>query len=436
MNGSNKKWNNKFTLGIHRWWVRYKTTLLSIAIGGMAVMALLAFKAGFWRLLFDPGPSGAIDLRITYDSVQHWFSGAPTYTQLKTAVYPPATYLLLWPFMGWLEITSARWLWGITTGGALLWLIKLILRESKAETLFEYIFIALLLLSMYATGITIGNGQRIIHLLPMLLMGILLLSSENPKWYQDFLSAGMILFSLIFPNISAPFFWIVLFLPKRIRPALFIILGYAALTLFALSFQKIPMIQVIQGFFERGLKGVVHGSASGGYGNLQTLLVHLGMKRWIIPVSLTTIGILGFWVYRYRDRDRWILLGVTALFARLWAYHRLYDDLLLLLPMIALFRITKQASTSQTEKVGAGLLLGITLPLMCGSARPISTPFPFNVIYQSFLVLIWMIILIFLTHYLRKVRKKKDLTQSWSSNVPEWKQQDDHPKSLFGSPPL
>jgi hypothetical protein len=38
----------------------------------------------------------------------------------------------------------------------------------------------------------------------------------------------------------------------------------------------------------------------------------------------------------------WLLLGVTALVARFWTYHRWYDDLLILLPMIALFRIAQQ----------------------------------------------------------------------------------------------
>jgi hypothetical protein len=326
---------------------------------------------------------------------------------VKGAVYPPATYILLWPFLGWLEVTPGRWLWGTTTVGALVWLIYLILRESRADTLLERIFIVFILLSMYATGITIGNGQRIIHLLPMLLTGLLLLFPGNPKWYEDFLPAGLVLVTLMVPNISAPFFWMAVFVPRRVRPFIFIAIGYIALTLLAASFQEMNIIQVLRSFMGRGLKGIEYGSMHGGYANLQTFLIYLGMKEWILPVSLTTLGVFGFWIYRHRDGERWILLGVTALLARFWAYHRLYNDLLILLPMITLFRIAKRKPSIHGEDVAAGLLLGITILFMCGSARPLSAPSPWNELFKAVLVIIWMMILVFLLFQALEEKKTK-----------------------------
>lgn len=402
-----QRWSETIAPMIRQWGTDHDRTLLRIAVAGMSIMALLAFKAGFWRLLFDPGPSGAVDLKIVHDGIQHWFSGRPTYIEVKTAVYPPATYLLLWPFLGWLEVTPGRWLWGATTGGALVWLIYLILKESRADTLLERIFIVLILLSMYATGITIGNGQRIIHLLPMLLTGLFLLSPGNHKWYEDLLPAGLVLVTLMVPNISAPFFWMAVFVPRRVRPVIFIAIGYIALTLLAASFQETNIIQVLRSFMGRALKGIEHGSMHGGYANLQTLLINLGMKEWILPVSLTTLGALGFWIYRHRDGERWILLGVTALFARFWAYHRLYNDLLILLPMIALFRIAKRGPFIHGEDVTAGLLLGITILIMCGSARPLSAPSPWNELFKAVHVIVWMMILVFLLHQTLEEKKTK-----------------------------
>ena len=67
---------------------------------------------------------------------------------------------------------------------------SLVLRESKAITPLERVFVALMPLSMYATGATIGNGQLIIHLLPALLFGLLLLYSRPSGWRTDLLACS------------------------------------------------------------------------------------------------------------------------------------------------------------------------------------------------------------------------------------------------------
>jgi hypothetical protein len=67
-------------------------------------------------------------------------------------------------------------------------------------------------------------------------------------------------------------------------------------------------------------------------------------------ISLSMLGGLGAWVYRYRRVDLWILLGVSAVVARLWTYHRVYDDILLVLPTLALFRLAQRV---RREEAGA-----------------------------------------------------------------------------------
>ena len=88
----------------------------------MAIAALVWLAYQFWRLLlgdapiWPTSPSGAIDLKLMHQLVHEWFAGRRVYGELKTAVYPPATYVLLWPLVGWLDVGPARWLWGLTSG--------------------------------------------------------------------------------------------------------------------------------------------------------------------------------------------------------------------------------------------------------------------------------------------------------------------------------
>jgi len=117
---------NRFnTLDLRSWRGSRGTFLLRAAIGLMAIAALFWLGYQFWRLLGDPSPRGAIDLKQRYEEVQLWFSGKPVYGIPEMGTYPPATYTLLWPFLGWLTITQARWLWAATTILALGWFIRI-----------------------------------------------------------------------------------------------------------------------------------------------------------------------------------------------------------------------------------------------------------------------------------------------------------------------
>jgi hypothetical protein len=49
-------------------------------------------------------------------------------------------------------------------------------------------------------------------------------------------------------------------------------------------------------------------------------------------------------------------MGVTAILARIWTYHRWYDDLLLLFPLVVLFRLTRIPEVAPRVKLVAGVL--------------------------------------------------------------------------------
>ena len=170
--------------GIRSWWHRHKKRVLRSAVPVLALISIIWLGYEFWRMIFEPshlGPlkiaPGAIDLKFRYNGVHNLFAGVP-----ELGVYPPASYVILWPLLGWLEIKPAILMWAATTVFLLGWLVVIVVKESGAETPLERLFVGLVPLSMYATGATIGNGQLAIHILPVLISGILLLRHQESTW--------------------------------------------------------------------------------------------------------------------------------------------------------------------------------------------------------------------------------------------------------------
>jgi len=66
----------------------------------------------------------------------------------------------------------------------------------------------------------------------------------------------------------------------------------------------------------------------------------------MLPSSLLLLVLLGLWIRWHRRSDPWLLFGVTAIVARLWTDHQLFDDLLILVPLVTLFRLLKMGKVS------------------------------------------------------------------------------------------
>jgi hypothetical protein len=365
--------------------------VLRPAVAVLALFALVKLGSEFRRLVADTGVYGAIDLHHLHTQVHRWFAGSPVYTELHNALYPPASHAILWPLVGWLDFTSARWLWAGTSVVMLGWLAWLIVQESGAETRLERAFVALLLLSMNATGVTIGNGQLIVHCLPVLLTGLLVLRRGRGEWRDDLLAASLILVALVKPNITAFFFWAVLFCPGRLRPAVLVVCGYLALTLFAAAFQGAGVPALIAGWLRN-----CSGLAANGYGHLQAWLADVGLARWSIAVSLSVLGLFGVWTYVHRGADMWVILGVTGIVARIAICHLVYDDVLMLLPMVALFRVAKRGEAAGGSDVAAGVLLALLVLVMLAPARLQFTSSPWLPLFAAGHVGVWLAVLLFL----------------------------------------
>lgn len=395
------RWTTRTASAISIWWSSHGIAVLRLACVVMALFAALKLGDEFRRLLFDTGYNGAIDTRILNELVRGWFEGRPLYQELVPAIHPPATYVLLWPLLGWLQFAPARWLWAITSVAAMGWLVFLIVQQSGARTRLECLFVALLLLSMNSTGVAIGNGQLILHILPILLAALLLLRRNRAAQAAQLAAAAMLLWTLVKPTISAPFLWMALFSGGGLLITVLVGLGYAGLTLFALLYQESTPYVLARAWNDR----VTVAAATGGYANLHKWLASFGLEDWILLVSLLIFVALGWWIYRHRKGDFWILLGVTALVARFWTFHRVYDDVLILLPMVTLFRLTKRNDSPEGTGIVAGALLGVTAVAMLAPARLEHFPWPWSLAFTGGHALLWLVVLGFLiaqAHYDRK----------------------------------
>ena len=97
-------------------------------------------------------------------------------------------------------------------------------------------------------------------------------------------------------------------------------------------------------------------------------------------------------------------MGVAALVARFWTYHMWYDDILILLPMVALFRIATRCSSPTATELLAGSLFAITLLTMIAPGGLYLLPTPWNTLYVALQTIVWVAVLIFLFYHARLER--------------------------------
>jgi hypothetical protein len=376
---------------LRTWWAERRTSLMRLAVGLLVVCTVLKLGIDVPRLLWAPPRPGVVDLALRHREVDAWFAGRPVYRELKTATYPPATYVMLWPFVGWLDLTPARWLWAATALSALACLAYFAIRGSGATTPLERALAALLAIAMNATGTAIGNGQLTLHVLVPLIAAALLLHRGRNRWGRDIVAALLLLFSLAKPSLSVPFFSLVL-VWGRVRPLLLVAAGYAALTLTAAWFQPGGTVVLVSDWMQLALTQ----SARVGYANVHSWLGAVGLQRWDLGASFLALGALSVWVYRHRKADAWLLMGVAALVARLWMYHQAYDDVMVLLPMIALFRIAKRALSPDGRDLLAGVLLAVTTAAMLMPARFSVAGSPWQPLFSGVHAVVWLAVLVFL----------------------------------------
>ena len=413
-------------LTANKWFQRvdnrdFQESMLKVMIGIMVVAAIVWLAYEFWRLLFGAAPiwptsiTGAFDLHNRYLEARSWFTGGPIYGERRHFTYPPASYAMFWFFSGWAEFTAVRIQWAFLYVTALVALIIMITRETQIRSKTMRIFVALLPLAMYATGATIGNGQLAVLIIPALIGATLLLTRPNSTWLTDLTASCLMVFALIKPTVAVPFFWLIVFVPGRLRPALLTVFLYAILSIVAANGRDEGLLTLVQRWLVHSKPSTLNqGVAVNAYSlsstvatqSTQLLPSTLGGIETGFIFSFGLLVFIGIWVYLNRSVDPWILLGVVAIVARLWAYHRWYDDLLILLPMIALLCIAKQSSLSKPDGFISGSLFFLLWLVMLAPGLHF-LPFPILLIdfYLAAQMVIWLACGFFLMVQARKERK-------------------------------
>ena len=389
---------------------RNKLTLLSLSIAILVLLACLKIFDEFYRLVFLDSHNAAIDLKVLKRGVRLWFSDSAVPKELQTAMYPPASYAMLWPLIGWIKLSFARIVWTFTLIPSLVLVSYIFLKHSLAKGS-EESFIALIIpLSLNATGVAIGNGQLGIQVLVLMMGALLILQRKEKHISNDILVSLMIVLALIKPSVTAPFFWIILLVYPNYRVILLTISIYLLLTIVPFYFRDSNMFDyfffkevtsVVKQTYSNVVYGTITGSSHGGYANLHSLLAFFGLERLNLIASGILLIIFGFWVYLNKKADIWLLLAVTAIFSRLWMYHRVYDDILLIVPMITLFRLIKLEHLSlNIRQISLVLLIITTVSMLAPASLQLISPWSYLFVWGH--VVVWFVLLFFFLYLIRK----------------------------------
>lgn len=370
----------------------------AIAIVALALLALLATAwLGYeaYRFLARPtriGPlaihPGALDLVMLHEMVVDWWRGAPVYSGPKAALnnYPPASMIALAPIYGWPSEPVTVTVWLVTFVAAVVALSARLARECGARTGFERLAAALVVVATYPVGATLGNGQIGVHILLALVTALLLLRDRAPSWRRDTVVAGLFVFTLAKPTLAGPLVLVALVLPGGVRAFVLAAAGYVGLTCAASAVREEEFISLLGQFFARGWSQAMRGGES----NLHRLLASADLVEWMPHASIAAVALLTLYLLRCRRAEPWALIGVAAVVARFWTYHRWYDDTLILLPLVALGRIAFDESAAYRDRAAARVLGVATVLLLLAPGGLYLLPSPWNIGYRYGQIALWI----------------------------------------------
>lgn len=394
---------------------RYRRLLVPGIVLILGTVAVTWLSYQFWRLVLSPLPgNGAIDLRLRWREVSAFFAGMDVNAEFNDAVYPPASYLMLWPLRVFENLTALRWSWGGFSLLILCWLVSLVVRHSEGASRSERLLLALIVLASYPVGSTVGNGQTGLVVLLCLLAGLPMVAARNRPFTRDVWIALLFLVALVKPTLSAYFFWVVLFAAASLRPAMLVCGGYVLLTYVASLFQTLGPIALMRSWLAHAVTGALYGARRGEGAirlpeitgeqtvhitsiNLHSVLSYLRYVDFIVPATFLVLGLLGAWVWLHRRCPLWILIGVSALVDRLGTYHGWYDDVILVLPLIALFRIHKgEGGAGPRHRTIAGSLFALMSVSLLAPGGIYWLPYPWNNASVVAQTTVWLGVLAFL----------------------------------------
>ena len=151
--------------------------------------------------------------------------------------------------------------------------------------------------------------------------------------------------------------------------------------------QEAPLEAVVRGWFVNASRE----SGIEGYADVHRLLAIFDLSSWATLASLAILGATGVWVYLNRRQDVWLLTGVLALVSRLWAHHRWYDDVLVVVAVASAFRLRERMAET---KGSLDVLLAAAVVSLLAPGGLYLLPTPFVQLYVGLQVVIWIALLV------------------------------------------
>jgi len=326
---------------------------------------------GMYHLVLDDGALGAIDLRSRWQEQHYVFrhknpfevrdrwSAAQNATEsalqrnstieadlgVPRPGYPPWAYFtgaaLTWP-SNWM---AARYYFAVVDVLSLVILAGWAYREGVSAGGWVPILACAAVLATFSIHSTLGTGQYGI---------IVLVSLFAVLWFDEgnrpILSGLVLGIALIKPTISLPF--LIPMLVKRrwkaVTVALLYILSASCVTWWLTGTNPLRMLRQMAGPFS--LRSIQDGV------DPVALLAKLNVKGdAAMRVSAVFVLIMSFaLVFAWRRASMLTLFAIASVTARLWTYHRGYDDLIGLFLLLAL---GKSALVCRTNMAAAAFLV-------------------------------------------------------------------------------
>lgn len=383
----------RLLLGLRRRILDEPSTLVLLALGAIAIRRL---GLGFYALTVGVAQFDSVDLHLRYRETQLWFSGSPVYVVtdpqvLPSANYPPGTYSLLWIQFLNLPFDSLRWLWAVWTAAALGWVLLWGLEVSQVRSRRQQLLLALVVLAPNCVATTIAFGQLGLQSLALGIGALHVIARRPPSLRLDVLAGLLFTLSLTKPTVTAPFGWLLVFVFPRCLALASAFLGYVLATGLAVALNGRPFSVLFSEWARLSLQWTLSGA---GHTNLPVWLNALGMSSMFSILSLVMMLCFGLWVHGHRKADPWLLVGAASLFARLWTYHRGYDDILILPALMALLR----SRAWLTE----GSLRALADALFLATAASLLLPSRLRVLHEALSPSLWACSLIFLAAVVRQ----------------------------------
>ncbi len=320
--------------------------------GIAAVLAVKTMTVTIPQALWGTGFYDGLDAAALYRLTRAWFAAEPLYsTYHRGANYPPATWFMLWPAFGGNDFGTARTIWALATLVAIATLAIMCAWYTDVRNQWARACLFLAPFSMPAVAHVLQVGQTTMVALSLAVAAVVLARGLPPSWARDTAAALLFVLALVKPSCTVPLFWVFFFTVGGVRPAILVVVGYLLVTAASASFQPEPLLTQIAAWLARSERMYARG-----YGSLPNLAYALHMPELAGPLALAALLALGAWVWHYRHVNIWTLMAVAAIVARLWIYHRLYDDALLMLAIVAVVLQAVNSDVSTRRRQAAAVL--------------------------------------------------------------------------------